>query len=67
MVLTKDPGAYAGGCRVTRASSRRATGAVLRELAATPGVTVLIYDELCANERRRRQKRGKLPAPTASW
>ena len=34
---------------------------MLQELAATPGVTVLIHDGLCANERRRRQKRGQLP------
>jgi indolepyruvate ferredoxin oxidoreductase len=37
---------------------------VLRELADEPGVTVLIYDETCANERRRRQKRGKAATPT---
>ena len=35
----------------------------MQELAATPGTTILIYDGECANERRRRQKRGTLPAP----
>jgi indolepyruvate ferredoxin oxidoreductase len=38
--------------------------AVSGELERFKGVSVLIYDESCANERRRRQKRGKLPAPT---
>ncbi len=36
---------------------------VLRELAAERGVTVYLYDGMCANERRRKQKRGKLPPP----
>lgn len=35
----------------------------MAELAEIEGVTVLIYDGECANERRRRQKRGKLPPP----
>ena len=36
----------------------------LRWLRETRGVTVLIYDGMCANERRRRQKRGTLPTPS---
>jgi len=34
---------------------------VQRELRATEGVTVLLYDQVCANEKRRRRKRGKMP------
>src|SRR5207248_2679979 len=35
----------------------------LRALEQEQGTTVFIYDEMCANERRRQQKRGKRPAP----
>lgn len=37
--------------------------ATMKELAELKGVTILIYDGACANERRRRQKRGILPPP----
>jgi len=37
--------------------------AVQRELAAIPGVTVMIYDQTCASEKRRRRKRGEYPDP----
>ena len=35
-----------------------------QELRETPGVTVLIYDQQCANQARRLRKRGKLPVRT---
>lgn len=37
--------------------------AVQRELAQIPGVTVMIYDQTCASEKRRRRKRGEYPDP----
>ena len=37
--------------------------AVQRALRDTPGCTVLLYDQTCAAEKRRRRKRGKYPDP----
>lgn len=36
---------------------------VQRELREVPGVSVLIYEQTCATEKRRRRKRGELPDP----
>jgi indolepyruvate ferredoxin oxidoreductase len=35
-----------------------------RELAASTGVTIIIYDQRCAAEARRLRRRGELPRPT---
>ena len=37
----------------------------LAELAKTPGVTALIYDQECAAEKRRKRSRGKYQEPSA--
>ena len=43
---------------------RRELMKVQRELREIAGVTVLIYDQVCATEKRRRRKRGTLPTAT---
>jgi indolepyruvate ferredoxin oxidoreductase len=47
----------------TTISHRRDMDAVQRELRDIPGVTVLIYAQTCATEKRRRRKRGTLADP----
>ena len=47
----------------TTFSHRRDLDAVQRELRDIPGVTVLIYAQTCATEKRRRRKRGEMKEP----
>jgi indolepyruvate ferredoxin oxidoreductase len=65
VLIAREPKIYQGHTlpanTVVRSGSE--VQASMAELAAVPGVTVLLYDGECANERRRRQKRGKAPAP----
>ncbi|MGS2722297.1 indolepyruvate ferredoxin oxidoreductase family protein [Porticoccus sp. GXU_MW_L64] len=47
----------------TKVYHRRDLNAVQRELRGIPGTTVLIYDQTCAAEKRRRRKRKLYPDP----
>ena len=47
----------------TTVHHRHDLDAVQRELRGVPGVSALIYDQVCAAEKRRRRKRGKFPDP----
>jgi indolepyruvate ferredoxin oxidoreductase len=47
----------------TTIDHRRDLDAVQRELRDIPGVTILIYAQTCATEKRRRRKRGLLEDP----
>jgi indolepyruvate ferredoxin oxidoreductase len=66
VIVTDDPGKYA---RITDRAPhtpvrhRSELDAVQRELRDYPAVSILIYDQTCATELRRRRKRGKLPDP----
>ena len=65
VIVADDPSRYEGvkdlapGVEV---KPRAELMAVQRALRDTSGVTVLLYDQVCATEKRRRRKRGKLAA-----
>ncbi|MEP6701407.1 MAG: indolepyruvate ferredoxin oxidoreductase family protein [Betaproteobacteria bacterium] len=50
--------------RGTTFHDRSELDAVQRELRDIPGVTILIYDQTCAAEKRRRRKKGTYPDPS---
>ncbi len=66
VVVTDDPDKYPAGCNWAEGVDirhRDELDAVQRELREIEGVTVLIYDQTCAAEKRRRRKRGAYPDP----
>ena len=66
VVVTDEPARYrrdSGLPRDVEVHHRDELDAVSRELRDTPGLTVLIYDQTCAAEKRRRRKRGLAPKP----
>lgn len=66
VIVSKTPRQYRRARLGDRTTVRPARDliAVAAELEAVPGVTVLLYDDSCANERRRQQKRGQLATPS---
>jgi indolepyruvate ferredoxin oxidoreductase len=64
-IVTDDPAKYPANFFPSLATvhHRRQLDAVQRELRDVTGLTVLIYDQTCAAEKRRRRKRGLFPDP----
>jgi len=68
VIVAEDPARYEGAVDLApgvEVRPRTELMAVQRMLRDTPGVTVLLYDQVCANEKRRRRKRGRM-APAAT-
>ena len=66
VVVTDEPDKYpmnAGFAHGVTIRHRDELDAVQRELRDVPGLTVLVYDQTCAAEKRRRRKRGTFPDP----
>ncbi len=67
VVVADDPSRYAHVTDLARGVQvfpRAKLEEVQLRLRETPGVSVLIYDQVCATEKRRRIKRGLMKAPT---
>ncbi len=65
-VVTDEPEKYAGVAEFPAGATvhhRDDLDAVQRELREVKGVSVLLYDQTCAAEKRRRRKRGTFPDP----
>ncbi|HSS29269.1 MAG TPA: indolepyruvate ferredoxin oxidoreductase family protein, partial [Usitatibacter sp.] len=63
VVVSDDTDKYKGVPLDAQVKHRDDLDAVQRELREIAGTTVLIYDQTCAAEKRRRRKRGKFPDP----
>ncbi|MFZ2104015.1 MAG: indolepyruvate ferredoxin oxidoreductase family protein, partial [Roseiarcus sp.] len=66
VVVADDPRKYPADTQWPGAVTLRPRDELIeveKELQAIPGCTVLIYDQTCAAEKRRRRKRGEYPDP----
>ncbi|MDD9909458.1 MAG: indolepyruvate ferredoxin oxidoreductase family protein [Ahrensia sp.] len=66
VVVTDEPEKYSSDTpwpAFTKVEHRSQLNAVQQELRQIKGVTVMIYDQTCAAEKRRRRKRGTFPDP----
>jgi indolepyruvate ferredoxin oxidoreductase len=65
-IVSDDPGKYPAKDYFPQGATvhhRREMDQLQRELRETKGLSVLIYDQTCAAEKRRRRKRGLYPDP----
>ena len=65
-IVSDQPEKFRGLCDLpggTRVYHRDELDAVQRRMRDIPGTTVLIYEQTCAAEKRRRRKRGAFPDP----
>ena len=65
-IVTDEPEKYAGVAEFPAGATvhhRDDLDAVQREVREVKGVSVLLYDQTCAAEKRRRRKRGTFPDP----
>ncbi|NML97751.1 indolepyruvate ferredoxin oxidoreductase family protein [Paraburkholderia sp. RP-4-7] len=66
VIVTDEPEKYSAAVLLptgVQVHHRDRLDAIQRELRDTAGTTVLIYDQTCATEKRRRRKRGTYPDP----
>jgi indolepyruvate ferredoxin oxidoreductase len=66
VVVTDEPQKYHGTTLLAAGVTvhhRDELDAIQRELREVPGTTILIYDQTCATEKRRRRKKGEFPDP----
>ncbi|PTB17360.1 indolepyruvate ferredoxin oxidoreductase family protein [Trinickia symbiotica] len=66
VVVTDEPQKYHGTTLLAAGVTvhhRDELDAIQRELREVPGTTILVYDQTCATEKRRRRKKGEFPDP----
>jgi indolepyruvate ferredoxin oxidoreductase len=66
VVVTDEPDKYPAGSNFApgvTVKHRDELDAIQRELREIEGTTILVYDQTCAAEKRRRRKRGTFPDP----
>jgi indolepyruvate ferredoxin oxidoreductase len=66
VIVTDEPEKYTSAIVLpagTTVHHRDELDAIQKSLRTTPGVTILIYDQTCATEKRRRRTRGKAVDP----
>jgi len=66
VIVSDDPGKYPRGDYFPQGATvhhRREMDRIQRQLREIKGLSVLIYDQTCAAEKRRRRKRGLYPDP----